>query len=113
MQPSRRFVLSLLATSALLGVLAAPAAADQPVQPVNEAPRDDALVKVIAACSAAAKARDFKALSPHVAENIQLDFGGGTGRAEFGRRLARGGGVFWDELVWVLEHGGKFEKDGS
>jgi hypothetical protein len=70
-------------------------------------------VKVIGECIAAAKARNFKALAPHVADNIELDFGGGKGRAEFGRRLAKGGGVFWDELVWVLEHGGKFEKDGS
>lgn len=111
--PSRRFVLTLLATSALAGAFAGPAAADKPILPLNEAPRDPALVKTIAACIAAAKAKDWKALAPHVAENIELDYGGGHGRAEFGRRLAKGGGVFWDELVWVLEHGGKFEKDGT
>jgi hypothetical protein len=111
---SRRFVLTLLAGTALAG----PAAALTPVRPakpilmVNQATRDPALVKVIAAMLAAAKARDWSKLSPHVAENIQLDFGGGKGRAEFGRRLAKSLSA-WDELVWVLEHGGKFEKDGA
>jgi hypothetical protein len=112
LQPSRRHVLALLATSALAGPLMGTAAAQAPVRPVNQAPRDPALVKVIAAMLAAAKARDFKRLSPHVVARIQLDFGGGVGRAEFGRRLARHPAA-WDELVWVLENGGQFEKDGS
>jgi len=109
---SRRLFLALLAGSALVP-FAAPALAEKPVEPVDQAPRDPALVKTIGECIAAAKARNFKALAPHVAENIELDYGGGKGRAEFGRRLAKGGGVFWDELVWVLEHGGMFNKDGS
>jgi hypothetical protein len=112
LHPSRRFVLTLLAGSALAGKFAGTAAAETPVVPVNQATRDPALVKVIAALTAAAKAKNFKRLSQHVSERIELDYGGGRGRAEFGRRLAKGP-KFWDEVVWVLEHGGRFAKDGS
>lgn len=111
---SRRFVLMLLAGTALAGPAAAltPARPAKPIPMVNQATRDPALTKVIAEMLAAAKAKDWKRLSPHVAENIQLDFGGGAGRAEFGRRLAKNP-FAWDELVWVLEHGGHFQKDGA
>ena len=111
---TRRLVLTLLAGTALAAPAAAltPARPAKPIPMVDQAPRDPALVKVIAAMLAAAKARDWKKLSPHVVERIQLDFGGGAGRAEFGKRLAKST-AHWDELVWVLEHGGKFEKDGT
>jgi hypothetical protein len=112
LQPSRRLALCLVAAAALVAPLSLPAAAQKPVRPINEAARDPALVKVLSALIAAAKARDFRRLSPHIAERIQLDFGGGAGRGEFGRRLAKQG-TLWDELVWVLEHGGNFEKDGT
>ncbi len=117
LQPSRRLVLTLLATSALAplaGTAAAltPARAAQPIYPVNQATRDPALVKVIAEMLAAAKAKDWKKLAPHVSERIELDFGGGAGRAELGKRLANRAGL-WDELVWVLAHGGSFAKDGA
>lgn len=111
---TRRFVLTLLAATALAAPAAAltPARRAKPIPMIDEAKRDPALVKVIAAMLAAAKARDWKRLAPHVDARIQLDFGGGVGRGEFGKRLAKGP-VLWDELVWVLEHGGKFEKDGA
>ena len=113
LHPSRRLVLSLLAGTILAGPLAGAAlAAEKPVLPVDEAKRDSALVKVIAACVAAAKARNFRALAPHLADKIELDYGGGHGVAEMGRRLAKTP-QFWDEIIWVLEHGGKFEKSGS
>ncbi len=111
-QASRRLVVALLATSAIAPLLPGVARAQGSAIPVNEATRDPALTKIIAAMIAAAKARDFKRLAPHVGERIQLDFGGGKGRTEFGRRLARVPAA-WDQLVWVLEHGGRFEKDGS
>jgi hypothetical protein len=117
-QPSRRLVLSLLAGTALAGAFAGSAFALTPVRPakpipmVNQATRDPALVKVIAEMLAAAKAKDWKRLSPHISERIQLDFGGGAGRAEMGRRLAKRA-AHWEELVWVLEHGGSFAKDGA
>lgn len=111
---SRRLVLTLLAGTALAAPAAAltPARPTKPVPMVNQATRDQALMKVIAAMLAAAKAKDWKRLEPHVAANIQLDFGGGAGRAEFAKRLATRKGA-WDELVWVLEHGGHFLKDGT
>lgn len=111
---SRRFVLALLAGTALAAPAAAltPARPAKPIQMFNQATRDPSLVKAIAAMLAAAKAKDWKRLAPHVDARIQLDFGGGAGRAEFGRRLAKGPAL-WDELVWVLEHGGRFEKDGT
>ena len=111
---SRRLVLMLLAGTALAAPAAAltPARPAKPIPMINQATRDPALAKVIAAMLAAAKARDWKKLAPHVVERIQLDFGGGVGRAEFGKRLAKSP-AHWDELVWVLEHGGKFEKDGT
>jgi hypothetical protein len=111
---SRRLVLTLLAGTALAAPAAAltPARKAKPIPMVNQATRDPALAKVIGAMLAAAKARDWKKLAPHVIERIQLDFGGGTGRVEFGKRLAKSP-AHWDELVWVLEHGGKFDKDGT
>jgi hypothetical protein len=111
---SRRLVLTLLAGSALAAPAAAltPARKTKPVPMVNQATRDPALAKIIAAMLAAAKAKDWKRLEPHVAPAIRLDFGGGSGRAEFARRLA-GRRWVWDELVWVLEHGGRFQKDGT
>lgn len=111
---SRRLALSLLAGTALAGHAAAltPVRSARPILPVNQATRDPALVKVIAEMLAAAKAKDWKRLSPHISERIQLDFGGGAGRAEMGRRLAKSA-AHWEELVWVLEHGGSFEKDGA
>ena len=111
---TRRLVLTLLAGTALAAPAAAltPARKTKPVPMVNQATRDPALAKVIAAMLAAAKAKDWKRLEPHVAANIQLDFGGGAGRAEFAKRLATRPRA-WEELVWVLEHGGHFQKDGS
>jgi hypothetical protein len=111
---TRRFVLALLAGTALAAPAAAltPVRKTKPIPMVNQATRDPALAKVIAAMLAAAKAKDWKRLEPHVDARIQLDFGGGAGRAEFGKRLAKSP-AHWDELVWVLENGGKFEKDGT
>ncbi len=111
---SRRLVLTLLAGTAVAGPAAAvtPARPPKPIPMVNEATRDPALAKVIATMLAAAKARDWNRLSPYVGERIELDYGGGFGRAEFGKRLAKGTQL-WDELVWVLEHGGRFEKSGT
>src|SRR5688572_20899285 len=104
LQPSRRLLLSLLATSALAASFAPayalkPVRPAKPILPVNQATRDPALAKVIAEMLAAAKAKDWKRLSPHISETIQIDFGGGAGRAEMGRRLAERA-VLWDELVW-------------
>lgn len=108
---SRRCALVLLATSALVAPLS-PARAKTGAAPADQAKRDPALVRVRAAMLAAAKARDFARLAPHVDPRIQLDFGGGAGIAEFRKRMGKGAEL-WDELIWVLEHGGRFEKDGT
>ena len=65
---SRRFVLTLLAGTALAGPAAAltPVRPAKPIQMVNQAARDPALVKVIGEMLAAAKARDWKRLSPQM-----------------------------------------------
>jgi hypothetical protein len=111
---SRRLVLTLLAGTALAAPAAAltPVRKTKPIPMVNQATRDPSLSKVIAAMLAAAKAKDWKRLEPHVDARIQLDFGGGAGRAEFAKRLASRPWA-WEELVWVLEHGGRFQKDGT
>ncbi len=111
---SRRSVLTLLAATALSAPAAAltPAPRAKPIAMFDDAKRDPSLVKAVAEMLAAAKAKDWKRLALQVDARIQLDFGGGAGRAEFGKRLARRP-VLWDELVWVLEHGGRFDQDGT
>jgi hypothetical protein len=111
-QLSRRLALTLLGSAALMPALAMRAQA-APALPVDQASRDPALVRVRAAILKAIAAKDFKQLRPHVAPRIQLDFGGGAGVAELGKRLAAPGSPLWEELRWVFEHGGRFEKDGS
>ena len=103
---SRRMFLTLLATTAVL-----PTAAAQTSGPVvretDAAARDPALVKVRAAIVAAVKAKDFKQLEPHLDPNILIVFGGSNGAAAFAESL-RTDPVMWDELDWVLAHGGRF-----
>ncbi|MCW5770864.1 MAG: hypothetical protein KIT16_04450 [Rhodospirillaceae bacterium] len=113
MQPlSRRFALVLLSCSALVAPLSAAHAAKNTAALEDQAVRDPALVRVRAAMIAAAKAQDFARLAPHVDAKIHLDFGGGAGMATFRKRMAKGSPL-WAELIWVLEHGGRFEKDGT
>lgn len=104
----RRFLLALLASTAIVPAAAAIKPVP-PVLPIDEATRDAALVRVRASTVQAVKAKDFKQLQPHLDPRIQLDFGGGSGAAEFGRRLARDPKL-WDELAWVLENGGQFKQ---
>jgi hypothetical protein len=106
-QLSRRALLALLGSTALVG----PAAAEtvsKSAAPIDQAPRDPALAKVRADMLAAVKAKDFKRLQPHLDPRIELNFGGGKGAAEFGRRLAKDR-VLWEELQWVLENGGRLD----
>ena len=105
---SRRFLLALLASTAIVPVAAAVKPVP-PVLPVDEATRDPALVRVRTAVIEAVKAKNFKQLEPHLDPRIELDFGGGSGATELGRRLA-GNPVLWEELAWVLEHGGQFQR---
>jgi hypothetical protein len=53
----------------------------------------------------AVMARDADALVGLAAEDINLDFGGGTGRAELKKRLTAKDGMLWDELDQLLTLG--------
>jgi hypothetical protein len=53
----------------------------------------------------AVMARDTGALVALAAEDIKLDFGGGTGRAELTKRLTSKTWMLWDELSQLLELG--------
>jgi hypothetical protein len=107
---SRRTAIFGAALAALAPVLttASPAlAARRPVPPADEAARDAALIKVREAILAAARTRNIDALLAHVTRDVQLDFGGTKGHAALKRKLQREPDL-WQELAWVLEHGGRF-----
>lgn len=110
-RPSRRLATALRRLVSgfhfiiILG-LAAPLAA-QSVKPVDEAPRDRALVAVRAAVLAAARKRDINALLRHVDRAAAIGNANAEGHAAWRKWLQRNPD-FWDELVWELEHGGKF-----
>ena len=55
--------------------------------------------------AAAVKARDADALVNLAAEDVKLDFGGGTGRAELKKRLTDKQWKLWDELDQLLALG--------
>jgi hypothetical protein len=55
--------------------------------------------------AAAVRARDADALVSLAAEDVKLDFGGGTGRAELRQRLADKDWMVWDELDQLLALG--------
>ena len=86
--------------------LAAPLAA-QPVKPSDEAPRDRSLVALRSVVIAAAKKRDINALLRHVDPAATIGDSNAKGHAAW-RNFLRRKPEFWDELVWILEHGGKF-----
>jgi hypothetical protein len=52
--------------------------------------------------AAAVKARDADAFANLAAEDVKLDFGGGTGRAELKQRLTDPHWMLWDELDQLL-----------
>jgi hypothetical protein len=53
----------------------------------------------------AVMARDAGALVALAAEDVKLDFGGGTGRAELKKRLTARGSTLWDALDQLLKLG--------
>ncbi|MCW5770865.1 MAG: hypothetical protein KIT16_04455 [Rhodospirillaceae bacterium] len=103
---SRRVVLGGLAAA----TIAFPAGAESlgpVVRESDEAGRFPALEKVRAALRAAVKAKSFERLRPHVDAKILIVFGGENGIDAFARMM-RDDPTRWDELDWVLAHGGRF-----
>lgn len=92
------------------GALAWPAAAETlgpVVRPHDGASRDASLTRVRAAALAAVRSKDWNGLAPHVDAKILVVFGGENGSEAFAK-LLRENPVLWDELEWVLSHGGRF-----
>ncbi len=110
-KPRRRFAHFERMASALaaLILMIAPALA-QKVPIVDEASKDPSLVKMRAELIAAAKAKDVKRALAHFDPKVNLSFGGQAGHAAFAK-MVRADPALWDELLWVLEHGGRFEKN--
>lgn len=65
------------------------------------------------ALAAAVEARDADALVALAAEDVKLDFGGGTGRAELKKRLASEDRKLWQELGELLALGCSANKQGG
>ena len=61
----------------------------------------------------AVMARDADAFVALAAEDIKLDFGGGTGRAELKKRLTSKDWMLWDELDQLLELGCAANQQGG
>jgi hypothetical protein len=109
-RPSRRVVLASLAAAIALPPSAQAARSRRrPARPVDEAKRDAALVKVRDEVLAAVKARDVKAVLAHCSPDVKLGFDGSYGLAEFEKGL-NAEPVVWEEMVWILEHGGQFQE---
>ena len=106
---SRRLALALMGGAALslpaLGQTLGPV-----VREVDEAARDPSLVKARAAVIAAVKAKDFAQLAPHLDPKILISFGGANGPDALAERLKETP-TLWDELDWVLTHGGRFQRE--
>ena len=61
----------------------------------------------------AVMARDANAFVALAAEDVKLDFGGGSGRAELKRRLTATDGLLWDELDRLLDLGCAANQQGG
>ena len=63
--------------------------------------------------AAAIEARDANALTALAAEDVKLDFGGGTGRAELRKRLTAEDGQLWRKLDELMTLGCAANKQGG
>lgn len=96
---------------------AAPAAGT--TAPQDTCAKDAAFVTYRQKLQAAVTAKNFDQLKPLLDPAIKLDFGGGAGADEFGKRLASGdgsdrdGGPQWPELAEVLTLGCSLGADGA
>lgn len=83
----------------------APAASPGPWAPRDECGELADAAPFLAMLRGAIAARDAKALGGLVADDVQLDFGGGAGRAELLARLETPEGLNWDTLAQMMTLG--------
>lgn len=79
--------------------------AQGPWAPRNECNAVPGGTDFLASLQAAIDTRDADALMALVADDVKLDFGGGTGKAELRQRLAADDGALWDELAQLFALG--------
>jgi hypothetical protein len=79
-----------------------------PAPPIDEAVRVPALYNLRAEVLVSVRARDLEHFMSLTAKDVNSSFGGSGGRAEM-RREMRENPERWRELIWVLEHGGRFQ----
>lgn len=85
-----------------------PTPASQPAgpwAPRNECNQLPGAVDFLASVQAAIDTRDADAFLALAADDVKLDFGGGSGKAELRQRLAADDGAFWEKLATMLELG--------
>ena len=83
------------------------------VRPVDEGRRNPSFARFRARLLRACKERDARFIEQTVSPDIQVDFGGGAGRAYFKKtwRLPRRDSRFYLELGQVLRLGGTWQRD--
>ncbi|MWV27718.1 hypothetical protein [Aurantiacibacter rhizosphaerae] len=79
--------------------------ADGPWAPRNECNALPGAIDFQASLQAAIDTRDADALVALAAEDVKLDFGGGSGRAQLREKLAADDGAFWKTLEQLLNLG--------
>lgn len=78
---------------------------------VDEASQDPSLVAFRERFLAAVRAKDRDAVIALTDPNVRTSFGDAAGRADLIRRLE--GPELWQELEWILTHGGTFRGEGG
>jgi hypothetical protein len=80
--------------------------------PVDQADKDPTFFVFRARLFRAIQQKDAKFIYSILDEKIENDFGGGVGIPNFKStwRLERSNSPFWNELLWVLSLGGRFDE---
>lgn len=107
--------LFLLTISLLAFSLNIAAQNDRKLLPVDEAEKDASFKIFREKLIAAVKKHDTRYVLSIVDPNIKNGFGGQDGIANFKKqwKIANPKSELWDELLYVLTHGGSFDKQGK
>ena len=100
-------VLAMMSALAMPGALRA-----EKALPVDEATKDQSLVRMRGALIDAVQAKDVRKVMAFMAPTIELSFGGLSGPPAFAR-MVRQDPKLWDELLNALKRGGRFDPDGN